>query len=51
MGGVYSLLSMQDSSVPVSKTTAPLLLEDFQEVTGERFISGEESRNISWKEI
>ena len=49
MGGVYSLLSMQDSSVPVSKTTAPLLLEDFQEVTGERFISGEESETFLGK--
>ena len=33
----------------MSKTTAPLLLEDFQEVTGERFISGEESETFLGK--
>lgn len=49
MGGVLSVLLRQDSSIPVSKTTAPLLLEDFQEVTGERFISAEESETFLGK--
>lgn len=49
LGGVLIALSMQEPVAPVSKTSAPLVLEDFQEVTGERFISGNESKSILGK--